>query len=415
MRVWQIGRSVPMLALACLGALPGAWAQQLASVEAEQQVVTIEDEAVLWVLLDARGGSVWCGLRIDFGNGATRDLRVGQNGEADLRSRIAYRYPSPGLYSVTVSGQALARGLRSAGACDGKPVSLNVRVVDSAVAPVQSGSAYPPAPVARDAARVGTAQGVESLPGQSARQPPPARMVAQSGGMVPVPSFDTATRPRPEPAAAPTAPPAPKAVQRPAPAPPPPPAPVAEPVAPPAPPAAAERSQGACRSGPAMEPREYTQPEILGRPPGERARMCFYRLNGSVTEYLQFFPSGHYYHTSIAGSGGFAMAGAVHGTVRGSYGFQRGSVLAIRTGYQGTGVTQTTRGAGSERTLDVSGQQALERQMVLPNCQRITYRDELKPVQLGPGRGHPSHLVVGGVKWESYTIDCPPWKGWIKD
>lgn len=143
--------------------------------------------------------------------------------------------------------------------------------------------------------------------------------------------------------------------------------------------------------------------------------MCFYRMNGSVAEYLNFFPSGHFHLTSTAGSGGFAMSGAVHGTIRGNYGFRKGGVLAIRTGYQGTSVSQSTRGAGTERTLDVAGQTARELEMTLPNCQRITYRDEVKRVQLAGGRGHPDYIVVDGVRWESYRIDCPAWRGWIDD
>ncbi|NDD67741.1 PDZ domain-containing protein, partial [bacterium] len=112
---------------------------------------------------------------------------------------------------------------------------------------------------------------------------------------------------------------------------------------------------GSCRQGAALEAREYTQPEILGRPSGERAQMCFYRLVGSGAEYLNFFSTGHFYHTSISGSGGFASSGAIYGTVRGTYGFQPNGVLSTRIGYQGTGVSQTNRGAGTERTMDVSG------------------------------------------------------------
>jgi len=146
--------------------------------------------------------------------------------------------------------------------------------------------------------------------------------------------------------------------------------------------------------------------------------MCFYRLEGSRAEYLNFFASGHFHHTSTTGAGGFAGGSAVYGTVRGNYGFQPNGVLATRIGYQGTGVSQTTRAPGRESRLDVSGQTALEREVILPNCQKITYRDEAQRVTLGMGRGaqaHPQHVVINGVRWESYTIDCPAWGGWIRD
>jgi hypothetical protein len=169
---------------------------------------------------------------------------------------------------------------------------------------------------------------------------------------------------------------------------------------------------GSCRQGPSLEAREYTQPEVLGRPSGERAQMCFYRLVGSGAEYLNFFSTGHFYHTSISGSGGFASSGAIYGTIRGTYGFQPNGVLATRVGYQGTGVSQTNRGAGSERTMDVSGQSRLQNEMTLSNCQKITYRDEVKRVQYDRTSSHPGFMVVDGVRWERYSMECPAWRGW---
>jgi len=74
---------------------------------------------------------------------------------------------------------------------------------------------------------------------------------------------------------------------------------------------------GACKSGPALEPREYTQPEVLGRPSGARARLCFYRQSSpGAVDLLQFYPSGHFVLTSQNGSGGFALSGSVLGTTR---------------------------------------------------------------------------------------------------
>lgn len=168
----------------------------------------------------------------------------------------------------------------------------------------------------------------------------------------------------------------------------------------------------ACRQGAALEAREYTQPEILGRPSGERAQMCFYRLVGSGAEYLNFFSTGHFYHSSISGSGGFASSGAIYGTVRGTYGFQPNGVLSTRIGYQGTGVSQTNRGAGTERTMDVSGQTRMQNEMTLSNCQKITYRDEVKRVQYDRTNSHPGFMVVDGIRWERYSMECPAWRGW---
>lgn len=445
-RFRHLGLPTIVAGLCTLGGMLPAASQTLVAVELEQPVVSIEAEALLRVALERDGGgSAWCGLHIDFGNGTSRDVRVGEQGEADLRLRLAYRYPSPGLYTIRIQGRSMTRGLRSAGACAGAPKTAMVRVVDSAVgalaapqagradalplstAPLPSPAPTAPLPPPR--------QGSEGVPPSSRAEPvpsadaglgaaatatavrrPAAPTTAQArpGDMVALPSFDSPPRRAvPGPAAPPAtlssvpaqegASPPPQMSGTPN-------AQLSSPARPPSPTAGAS-----CRSGPAMEAREYTQPEVLGRPPGERARMCFYRATSSGAEYLNFFPSGHYYHTSSSGAGGFAASVAVYGTVRGTYGFQSGNVLATRTGYQGTGVSTSNRGAGTQRELDVSGQTALEREMTLPNCQKITYRDELVPAQLGASSGHPSHIVIRGVRWEHYRIDCPAWAGWIRD
>ena len=167
-----------------------------------------------------------------------------------------------------------------------------------------------------------------------------------------------------------------------------------------------------CRPGRELEAREYTQPEVLGKPEGRTARMCFFRNDGrSGVENLNFYPNGHFVMSSASGAGGFAMGGAVLGAVRGTYGFE-GDRLALRIGYAGTGVSQDTRGAGSGRQLDVSGRSRLDREMVLPNCQRITVREETRSVQPPPGNEHPAYLVIDGRRWERMGIDCPAWQGW---
>jgi hypothetical protein len=140
--------------------------------------------------------------------------------------------------------------------------------------------------------------------------------------------------------------------------------------------------------------------------------MCFYRGDGkSAAEQLNFYPNGHFVTSSVSGSGGFAMAGAVHGAVRGTYGFQDGRLL-LRIGYTGTGVSQSSRGAGGSQQLEVSGRQRSGREVVLPNCQRIHVREESRSLQLPSSTGHPPFIVLDGQRWEQMSIDCPAWQGW---
>ncbi|MFM7703952.1 MAG: hypothetical protein ACKO6D_03350 [Rubrivivax sp.] len=167
-----------------------------------------------------------------------------------------------------------------------------------------------------------------------------------------------------------------------------------------------------CTPGRQLEPRDYAQPEYIGRPQGRTARMCFYRGDGkSSAEQLNFYPNGHFVMSGVSAAGGFAMAGAVMGTVRGTYGFQDGR-LVLRVGYAGTGVTQSGSGAGTQSSVDVSATSRAGRELVLPNCQRISVRQEARALQLPAGDGHPGHVVLDGQRWEQMRIDCPAWQGW---
>jgi hypothetical protein len=161
-----------------------------------------------------------------------------------------------------------------------------------------------------------------------------------------------------------------------------------------------------------MEPRDYAQPEYIGRPQGRTARMCFFRGDGRASaEQLNFYPNGHFVMSGVSAASGFAMSGAVMGTVRGTYGFQDGRVV-LRVGYAGAGVTQSGGGVGSQSSIDVSSTSRAGREIVLPNCQRISVRQEGKALQLPAGDGHPTHVVLDGQRWEQMRIDCPAWQGW---
>lgn len=189
--------------------------------------------------------------------------------------------------------------------------------------------------------------------------------------------------------------------------------------APPPPPSASpDRSSApqptasACTPGPYLESIDFASPEYIGVPGGRRARMCFMRSNGRDVQMIKFFPGGIFYQTGQVGSGGFAMSGSVLQTVRGTYGIS-GNTLSLRIAYSGTGVTQTVRGAGSERSLDVAGSDQDGRAFTLPNCQVISLREETRRVSLGPvrGAGHPDYILIDGERWERNT-DCGDWEGW---
>ena len=555
----MLGRTPLHRALCCALWACALWAgaahgQTLKALRVAGETIVVGDTAFVEVELAAAGGAVWCGLRIDFGNGATRDIRVGDNDKADLALRVPIQYGSPGEYLVKVSGRLLSRGLRSASPCEGEARSTLLRVQRSAAAAEGVGTpavapVMPlPQPAVTQPLRAAPAgatsstemqlaelraelarlqeelrqQQAELLRAQSAAPaptpaplappplapaplPPPAAWSGSPGAGLPPPAPTGALLPPPGAGASPLPPPplgsmaGPGSVGSPAPSdaasrcgpnpapdcaamalaegiarlrevlrrkpaaqpgmpapglaaapsmpgslpppltpppltPPPltappisgrPADPVAAPGVAPAPPAspgaapapAAPRAgagaqPAACTPGRPMEPRDYAQPEYIGRPQGRTARMCFFRGDGRASaEQLNFYPNGHFVMSGVSAASGLAVSGAVMGTVRGTYGFQDGRVV-LRVGYAGTGVTQSGGGAGSQNSLDVSSTSRAGREIVLPNCQRISVRQEGKALQLPAGDGHPTHLVLDGQRWDQMRIDCPAWQGW---
>jgi len=430
--------------------------QTLVELRLSRAEARVGEEVVVSLVLRSGGLAPWCGLRVELGDGQTRDLRIGMNGDADLTSSLAVRHAAAGTYTVRATGRALLRGLRSAPACDGGSLSAMLRVHDP--------GGVPPAPPAADRSAAGTvpftapvvaptgapfaapilarpvppeaAPAAAALPDRAsvAEGPPvpqlPAALPAVTApppmeparpgpaGMVALPTFgDRTSAPtgagRTAPAA--TGPVAAPAVTLPGIGPLPGlPTTPSLPERPPLPPRDAPGPQAArgCVPAPAMEARDYAQPEFIGRPDGRVARMCFYRSDGrSAVENLNFYANGHVVFSGSRSAGGFAGGVTVLGAARGTYGVQGGR-LALRLAYAGTGVSQSGRGAGTQRELDTSGREAFEQAMVLPNCQRITVRDMLQRLEMPAGPGHPPYLVIDGVRWEQMGIDCPAWQGW---
>lgn len=121
-------------------------AQTLVAARAPTPVAVPGQEIAFEIDLQRESGTPWCGLRVDFGNGQSREFRIGDNGASDLALKFAQRFPSPGVYTVRVSGKTLVRGLRTAAACGGgeKLVQVQVDVSPQVVAGVTAGGAEAP-------------------------------------------------------------------------------------------------------------------------------------------------------------------------------------------------------------------------------------------------------------------------------
>lgn len=123
---------IATLATVALATLPWLCAPAMAQEIESFQVITPNPQPGQDVVLELRlrkaGDTVGCGIKADFGNGADAEVRIGQNGEADLVTTFSTRYPAAGNYSAIVQGVFISRGLRSVPACQGGPRALAVSI-----------------------------------------------------------------------------------------------------------------------------------------------------------------------------------------------------------------------------------------------------------------------------------------------
>jgi len=108
------------------------FSQEILSFNVEPEKVVVGTEAVFRVNFakSVTNTNVWCGLRIEFGDGESKRIRVGENGDKDLNFTYKYTYPNAGTYNASVVGVFMSRGLKTATSCTGNKLTYKV-VVDS--------------------------------------------------------------------------------------------------------------------------------------------------------------------------------------------------------------------------------------------------------------------------------------------
>lgn len=102
-------------------------AQELKGLTASSEAVSVNEKVNFDVHLKVARDLVWCGLRVDFGDGETRDIRVEEN-----PSPLTKAYAAPGKYTVRATGKGLVRGLKSALPCLGDAQAVTVAVANPA-------------------------------------------------------------------------------------------------------------------------------------------------------------------------------------------------------------------------------------------------------------------------------------------
>jgi hypothetical protein len=121
-----------LLGLSLLLFCSSGFAQIIKSISANTTRVAPGMPVTFTVELAPRNNSavVMCGVKFDFGNGENMDMRLDQSDSQTLKFNTQRAFPSPGNFTVTVSGNSLRRGLASVFACEGEPQRIMVQVVD---------------------------------------------------------------------------------------------------------------------------------------------------------------------------------------------------------------------------------------------------------------------------------------------
>lgn len=122
-------RNLPILLL--LVASSVSQAQRVTKLSLEKERVV--SRTPLKLLIDfTSGGSMWCGLQVNWGDGAIRDLRIGDDNLKTSPIAIEHAYDASGNFLISVKGQFLSRGLKSAPACDVSTPPLRLAVLETA-------------------------------------------------------------------------------------------------------------------------------------------------------------------------------------------------------------------------------------------------------------------------------------------
>ena len=85
----------------------------------------------LSIAFQSPGSSPWCGLLIEWGDGEKLNFRIGDENSKTSPIKLTHKYAMAGTFFVSVKGNTMIRGLKSAQACGGVLPPLSITVVDT--------------------------------------------------------------------------------------------------------------------------------------------------------------------------------------------------------------------------------------------------------------------------------------------
>lgn len=117
----QFNKFIVISTVACAACTSfGALANTVSNITPSAQTAEPNKPFSLTFTFAGNQASVGCGLVIDWGDGKIEKFRVGEGQQLLPPYTVEHTYTAPGDYKVKISGELIARGLRTVGPCDVK-------------------------------------------------------------------------------------------------------------------------------------------------------------------------------------------------------------------------------------------------------------------------------------------------------
>jgi hypothetical protein len=101
--------------------------QEFKSLSLENSNPNIQSDTVL-VISILPSEPNFCGIRVEWGDGSGQDYKLERSGSEPIK--LTKRYNRAGDFTISVKGRLLIRGLKTAGACKGQDLNLQIKVID---------------------------------------------------------------------------------------------------------------------------------------------------------------------------------------------------------------------------------------------------------------------------------------------
>lgn len=125
----SISKSVLISACLFIGTSQ-VFAQEIKSATFSAPEIGMGNPVDLSVVFQATSSTVWCGLLIEWGDGEKQNVRIGDDNLKTSPITLTHKYATAGTFNVSVKGNTMVRGLKTAQACGGIVKPATIKVVD---------------------------------------------------------------------------------------------------------------------------------------------------------------------------------------------------------------------------------------------------------------------------------------------